>query len=119
MADEPTLNLWADALLSKWGFGDGDMPDDVWDYLDEHGPLHVDWHAVLRLLVRRHLIPALEDAGHQIEVYDVETIHNPIRASKGDGVEVDYPSDDHIHLRLDGVRVSWEQIDQAIREVVK
>lgn len=115
---EPSVYLWSDSLMSKWGFGDGDMPDDVWDYLDEHGPAEqtVDWHAVLRSLVRTYLLPALQDAGHMVELYDIETIHNPIRASVIDGIEIDDYGDNPLHLRLDGVEVTWPQIKQAIDE---
>jgi hypothetical protein len=72
------LRLGADGLASKWGFNDGDMPDELWDILDDLViPTDlVNWHEVLRRLVRMHLVPLLP-AG--IEVYNVETIHNPIR----------------------------------------
>jgi hypothetical protein len=88
----PSLTLSADCLCSKWGFNDGDMPDvlmDYWDELDSVEYARIDWHAALRTLVREHLVPAMEAAGHTVEVYDIETIHNPIRARLIDGVEID------------------------------
>lgn len=93
MSDEPTLYLDVDCLCSKWGFNDGDCPDHLLDYWEEVGvdwpQLNVDWHQALRALVRAHLVPAIEAAGHTVEVYDIETIHNPIRARSLDGVAVD------------------------------
>lgn len=82
------LFLRGSSLLSKWGFGDGDcLGDWWWNVMDE--PVPADEHQVLRDLVRTHLVPALEAAGHVVEVYDIETIHNPIRARTLNGVEVD------------------------------
>ncbi len=69
------LQLSAAGLASKWGFNDGDTPDELWDLLDGVAP-RVGWTDVLRGLVRKHLVPLLPPG---VEVYDVETIHNPIR----------------------------------------
>lgn len=82
------VTLFASGLLSKWGFSDGAMPDELWDVLDGLGvPWDgVEWHAVLRVLVRTYLVPALDQV---VEVVDVETSHNPIRASTVDGVDVE------------------------------
>lgn len=90
---EPTLTLFADCLLSKWGFGDGDVPDAYLDWCDDNGhPYPDDWHTVLRTLVRTRLVPALHQ---RVEVVDIETIHNPIRAERVDGVDVpDWRSND-------------------------
>lgn len=83
---EPTLTLFADCLLSKWGFGDGDVPDAYLDWCDDNGhPYPGDWHTVLRTLVRTRLVPALHQ---RVEVVDIETSHNPIRAERVDGVDV-------------------------------
>lgn len=112
----PSLMLSSHCLLSKWGFGDGDLPDHLWDYMDELGwdGAGVDWHPALRLLVRRHLLPVLDQ---QVEVYDIETSHNPIRVESVDGVEIDcHESNKHITLTPEHVVVSWEQIETAIRE---
>lgn len=80
------LYLPADGLLSKWGFGDGDAPDWLLDYCDEHDLAYPDdWRDLLRALVRAYLVPALDQ---RVEVYDIETIHNPIRAASVDGVPV-------------------------------
>lgn len=90
MSDEPTLWLHSACLLSKYGFGDGDEPDAWLDWCDEreidYNAPGWDWHATLRRLVREHLLPKLDQ---RVEVYDIETIHNPIRADTVDGIEVD------------------------------
>ncbi|MFJ1765088.1 hypothetical protein ACIOD2_32505 [Amycolatopsis sp. NPDC088138] len=79
--------LHADGLLSKWGFGDGDEPDAYLDWLDEQSLPHpANWHAILRHLVRTRLLPLIVE---DVEVYDIETNHNPIRASRVNGVEID------------------------------
>jgi len=79
--------LVASSLLSKWGFRDGDEPDEYLDWLDEQQLPHPeDWHPVLRHLVRTRLLPLIDE---DIEVYDIETNHNPIRAGTVNGVEID------------------------------
>jgi hypothetical protein len=90
LAALPDLVLDSQSLCSKWGFGDGDDPDWLWDYCQEFGLdlFTVDWHVVLRRLVRAHLLPALAEH-HEVEVYDIDTNHNPIRAGRIDGREVD------------------------------
>lgn len=110
----PTVTLRAACLLSKWGFGDGDTPDDLLDYwgdLVDHNAF--DWHAVLRRLVRTHLLPELQKH-HDVEVHDVETAHNPIRAWRIDGREVAYPAD-AVELRPESVTVSYGDVMAAVR----
>lgn len=86
-ADEPMLRLYSSDLLSKWGFNDGDMPDELRDYFDSAGEAYPqDWHVVLRRLVRDYLLSQIDA---DVEVYDIYTSHNPIRASRVNGVEVD------------------------------
>jgi hypothetical protein len=84
------LTLYADDLCSKWGFNDGDMPEHVMAWCTENGIAwhDVDWHDVLRALVHEHLLPALAEH-HEIEVYHIMTQHNPIRASRIDGEDID------------------------------
>ncbi|WP_119728350.1 hypothetical protein [Thermomonospora amylolytica] len=80
------LVLSSECLLSKWGFWDGAEPDALLDLLDERGMDYPeDWTAVLRRLIREDLIPALDQ---RVEVVDIETCHNPIRARTVDGVDV-------------------------------
>ncbi|GAA4299126.1 hypothetical protein ACFQY7_35885 [Actinomadura luteofluorescens] len=88
------LELASEGLLSKWGFNDGDKPDELLDHLDAIGftgrggylPGQV-WHRVLCRLVREHLIPQLDQ---DVEVATLETNHNPIRAHTVDGADVTY-----------------------------
>ncbi|NQX36267.1 hypothetical protein [Herbiconiux sp. VKM Ac-2851] len=110
-SDIPTgwLSLDAQSLLSKWGFGDGDKIGDWWwDHFDE--PLDSRFpgahrHDVLRLLVRLALVPAIEAFGHAITVYDIGTIHNPVRAETVDGITIDHYNDIHDGL-LDDIWVA-------------
>jgi hypothetical protein len=82
---EPTLTLFSSSLLSKWGFNDGDDPDDWLDYCERLG---VDYTALgfpLVPLVQRYLLPALEQT---VTVVEVETCHNPIRVETVDGQDM-------------------------------
>ena len=109
----PPLRLFSDGLLSKWGFNDGDEPDWLLDYCDDHGLDYPDaWHAALRTLVHEHLLPALDQ---RVEVYDIETIHNPIRAAYVDGVKV---SDDVVYGRQDGPNLSPEWVEVPLDKVL-
>ena len=119
--DVTGLMLRSDGLLSKWGFGDGDLPDTVWDLIDAHGIDYaaLDWHRVLTQLVRERLLPALDQ---RVEVYEIDTIHNPVRAATIDGEPV---SDDVIYGRVpeptltpEYVVVPWEAALVAIRASV-
>lgn len=88
MSAEPVLRLFADGLLSKHGFNDGDEPDSWIDYCEQHG-LSFEWrawHSVLRQLVKRYLLPAL---GQKVTTVNIETSHNPIRAQTVDGLDVE------------------------------
>lgn len=82
--DGSSLRLYSGGLLSKWGFNDGDKPEAVYDYCETHGVsyLGLDWHATLVKVVRLYLLPALDQS---VEVYEIETIHNPIRARTVNG----------------------------------
>jgi hypothetical protein len=79
------LTLFSRCLLSKWGFNDGDDPDDWLDYCDAHG---IDYNEVdfpLVELVRRYLLPALDQT---VTVVEIGTNHNPIRAQTVNGIDV-------------------------------
>lgn len=81
------LVLLSDDLLSKWGFNDGDTPDAYLDWCDDNDHPYPpdDWHGILRTLVRTRLLPALDQ---RVDLVDIETLHNPIRAERVDGRDV-------------------------------
>lgn len=84
-----SVELQATDLLSKWGFGDGDL---LWDWAHDNLGDDLDpdvYHPALRALVRKHLIPAIEAAGHTVDAFDIWTIHNPIRTGVLNGEPVD------------------------------
>lgn len=113
---EGHLFLHADALLSKWGFNDGStLFDWWWDRFDESPSF--DDADVLHALVLAYLVPALRSAGHSVEIVRIETSHNPVRAEKLDGVEVDHYENGQIQPPV-WVTISPEQVDEIVRKVV-
>ena len=60
--------LFAESLLSKWGFEDGDM------LADDTGVRH----ELLVQMVKHHLLPLLQG----VEVFEIRTCHNPVRATE-------------------------------------
>lgn len=96
MKELPTLTLHAESLFSKWGFRDGDMIGDWLDEVDDSGRdirryLDVDYHRVLRHLVRTYLLPLIPG---EFTLYDIETCHNPIRIDTWRGEQwVDFTTD--------------------------
>lgn len=117
---EPTLWLHSSCLLSKFGFNDGDMPDEVADWLDAQG---IDfngtaWRAeVLGRLVREHLVPAL---ARRVTIVEIGTNHNPIRASTVDDVDVEgcwYGGQPSPVLTPESVEVPYAEVLRVLREV--
>ncbi|MGW3410257.1 hypothetical protein [Streptomyces sp. NPDC000888] len=85
MTTEPSLTLHSDGLLSKFGFNDGDDPEEWLEYCEANG---IDYNEVdfpLVQLVRQYVLPALDQT---VTVVEIETAHNPIRAKTIDGIEV-------------------------------
>lgn len=111
------LALISRGLLSKWGFHDGDILDDYcWDHdipADDK-----DLHVALRQLVREHLLPKLAEH-HQIEVYDIETRHNPIRASMVDGQEINDYTEQFISLTPEWISIPLAVVAAAVEQAVK
>ena len=103
------LRLYSSGLLSRWGFNDGDTPEAFYDYCEDHEIDYgaIDWGHTLVKLVREFLLPAIEQ---DIEVHEIETSHNPIRARCVGGVEVAFPVDDTIKLTPEYVEVSWATV---------
>ena len=111
MSEQPGLWLFSESLLSKWGFNDGDTPDELLDWCDANGhPYPNDWHTVLRTLVRTRLAPVLQQ---RVELVDIETNHNPIRAEKVDARDVTdlwYQTEPGLTLTPDDVVVSFADV---------
>ncbi|MBN2846904.1 MAG: hypothetical protein JXP72_00435 [Coriobacteriia bacterium] len=74
------IDFYAEDLLHKFGFGDGDM---LYDFVEEHG-LDVDDRDLLVAVIEHLVVPRLEQA---VETYTLCTLHNPIRARTIDGEE--------------------------------
>lgn len=102
------LILRAEGLASKWGFGDGDMVSDYLYDLEDTGHTFTmpDRDKFLKLLIDKYLIPKLDDLDISYEIHEVGTIHNPVRAYKINGEEVDHYSPDIVPDSLKGIEVS-------------
>ncbi|MFJ1964887.1 hypothetical protein [Streptomyces massasporeus] len=81
----PDLTLFSCDLLSKWGFNDGDAPDQWLDYCEARGIDYTKLAFPLVALVRAHLLPRIEQA---VTAVEIETIHNPIRVETVRGEDV-------------------------------
>lgn len=111
MADA-RLTLFSRCLLSKWGFNDGEAPDQWYDYCDDLG---VDWTKLefpLATLVRKHLVPALEQT---VTVCDIETSHNPIRVETVNGQDVT----EAWYGRAPGPTLTPEYVDVPMADVLR
>lgn len=119
MTDDGLL-LRSQSLLSKWGFSDGDMPDELMDYCEEHGidPCRADWRETLCLLVMTHLLPELLKH-QQVELVGIDTSHNPVRASRVNGVDVTdlWTEDCDIVLLPEYVVVPYSDVFAAMGQV--
>ncbi|MFE9936329.1 hypothetical protein [Streptomyces hirsutus] len=82
---EPPLTLFSRDLLSKWGFNDGADPESWLDYCDAHGIDHTKLQFPWGALVRRYLLPQIEQP---VTAVDIETSHNPIRIETVNGADV-------------------------------
>lgn len=107
--------MYADDLLSKWGFSDGDrLSDWVYENLDRFD-FEYESHKVLEELVKRYLLPKLEK---KVEIFFISTIHNPVRAEMIDGVyyENHYKHDDEGLLGNVTVEVTKEQFLEIAKD---
>jgi hypothetical protein len=81
--------LASDSLLSKWGFDDGGTP---WEWIAYWEDLGGGWCATvppypLVAVVRAFLLPVIEQ---QVEVAEIGTSHNPVRAARVDGEDAEW-----------------------------
>jgi hypothetical protein len=119
VAEDPgPITLCSSSLLSKWGFDDGDLPESVWDHLDdtvdddEYRRLFDASKPALVRLVREFLLPALDQ---QVEVVEIVTSHNPIRASTVNGVDVE----DCWHGNAPNPELTPEYVEVPMPEVLR
>lgn len=92
----------ASSLLSKFGFTDGDMLDG--DEFDRVLPHDLSRHAPLIAAVKKYLLPLLDP---RVELEEIDTIHNPIRATRDTAQYVDETVE---------VELSFDQILEAFNE---
>jgi len=117
-----TVYLDSDSLLSKYGFGDGDMLDDiVWDWWDARNS---EWgssppftqHAVLVAVVKRHLLPALPE---QVDTFAIGTCHNPIRVDKVNGERISHAGAGGSYpWAVEGVTITHADIHAVCEELL-
>ena len=109
-----TVVFSTEGLLSKWGFEDGDL---LMGFMNENGFDVGDYshEALLVAAVRRFVIPRIRN---RVEVEEVSTLHNPIRAVLVDGKKVDcFNPDDSLSLDPAEVAVSHEELIRLAEEV--
>jgi hypothetical protein len=115
MTTEPSLTLHTDDLLSKFGFNDGDDPEDWLDYCDANGIDYNEIEFPLVQLVRQYVLPVLDQ---RVTVVEIETLHNPIRARTVDGIEVrgeDTVYGDPIELTPETVTIPMAEVARLAR----
>ncbi|MGY0388050.1 hypothetical protein ACWZJV_13865 [Nocardioides sp. WG-D5] len=114
------LQLDWESLFSKFGFNDGDVPEefDAWraaqGYEAIDWALEGDWHTILDETVRAWLLPATD---REVVVTATITNHNPIRAVEVDGV----PAEDFDELVREGLAADLqpEYVEVPYPEVEK
>lgn len=111
--------LFSSGLLSKWGFGDGDAPDEFWDWLEEQDCEHVPlgWKRILCVLVERYVVPVLDQ---KVTTVRISTLHNPIRARTVDGQGVKrwwYEPDGAPELTPECVEVPMSEVVKVAAEL--
>lgn len=109
------LVLYADDLLSKWGFGDGDRLSD-WVYESfNRFDFEYNNHKLLEELVKRFLLPKLDK---KVEISFISTIHNPVRAEMIDGIyyQNHYKHDDDGLLGDVTVEINKEQFLKVAKD---
>lgn len=102
-----TYQFFSDSLLSKWGFGDGDMLNELCGATS---------HDDLALFVEKVIVPQI--TSHKITTCRIHTSHNPIRAETIDGVEPLYPSDYRFTLLAQCFSYTGQEILEALEKLI-
>lgn len=115
---EQLLRLHSSDLLSKWGFGDGDvLAQWWWDVYDEEPPKND--HDLLYVLVTQYLLPLLRKEGYDVQVYRILTTHNPVRAEYINGKSLsDLSIIDGDLLGDSVVELTKEQVETITKAIV-
>lgn len=115
MSAQPFLRLHSQDLLSKFGFNDGDAPDEWWDYCVAAGIDYVNTEFPTAELVELYLLPRLDQ---NVTVVRIETCHNPIRADVIDGQQIldRNRADQEITLTPEYVDVPWSDVLKVAQE---
>lgn len=102
--------FYTEALLSKWGFDDGDLLGEM--LLEKLGEdyFKLDQKEILFEVVRDHIVPKISN---NIEIYYINTCHNPVRADKVDGIRVNDTGDNDISIVPEKIEVE----DNIILEI--
>jgi hypothetical protein len=114
------VKFYTNGLLSKFGFEDGDMLDDMLDWagyagLDQVHHFTVSdeydsfsfYHVVLSVAVCAYVVPALDQ---RVDIELLHTIHNPVRANRVDGQRVESWYDSPFTLTPEFVEVADETV---------
>lgn len=116
------FTLWPEGLMSRWGFQDGDVihqDDDFWDYANEHGvdllTVERDW--LLLAVVQTFIVPVVDQV---LDVFHMETQHNPVRTRTVDGHLIDHRLDEDdqpVHLTPREITVPYADVLALAREL--
>ena len=104
------MRFYLDGLLSKWGFCDGDILEDL--VFDNN--IDCDEHELLIKVIKGKVIPEVKD---NIVLYTIGTNHNPIRATEVNGVTVNWYGKNNIEFSQEFVDVDDKDIIDIARQV--
>lgn len=114
-----SYTLYTEDLNSKFGFGDGDMFQEICIDFEEKNGLpfdSIDDHEVLRQVIKRYLLPKLDK---RVTIYETfSTCHNPCRVTSVDGVEHEWGFEP-IEAKPEYVVVTREQVLEIIPECIR
>lgn len=97
------MRFYLENLLSKWGFEDGGVLDD----LIYENKIDIDNRDLLVAVVKELVLPKIEDT---VEVETITTIHNPIRATLVNGQQVNDTGENDIKFSVEFIDVDDSEI---------